>query len=213
MEEQSSESSKSSVDESMQMSFQSKIESAQYFDDDLINISSDSEKSSSSESHGNGKNLNKRQKLFASQTESSSYKRNKPDLLDSGDETETELRYSDSPENQCSSQTFHPRKRLKSNINLMDEASQPPLITRQNAQYYDKILTVSTVDLCTPALETQNLEPIPTTSHHSHQPPIVSTIDLCTPALESQDFEAVASTSSQVDKESQTDDVIICKKT
>ena len=75
MEEQSSESSKSSVDESMQMSFQSKIESAQYFDDDLINISSDSEKSSSSDSHGNGKNLNKCQKLFASQTESSIYKR------------------------------------------------------------------------------------------------------------------------------------------
>ena len=94
----------------------------------------------------------------------------------------------------------------------MDEASQPPLITRQNAQYYDKILTVSTVNLCTPALKTQNLEPIPSTSHHSHQPPLVSTIDLCTPALESQDFEAVASTSSQVDKESQTDDVIICKK-
>ena len=75
-------------------------------------------------------------------------------------------------------------------------AAKPPSITRQNAQYYDKPLIVSTVDLFTPSLETQNLEPIASTSSHSHQPPIVSTVDLCTQSLETQNFEPVVSTSS-----------------
>ena len=44
-EEQSSKSSTCSVDESMQMTFQSKMESAQNFDDEVIILSSDSEKS------------------------------------------------------------------------------------------------------------------------------------------------------------------------
>ena len=79
-EEQSSQSSTCSIDEDIQRSYQSRMESAQNFDNEesliVINVSSDSEKSNvenkpdtqplSSDSDGNKNNLNKYQKFFAS---------------------------------------------------------------------------------------------------------------------------------------------------
>ena len=101
------------------------MQSAQNFDDGIIEISSGSEKCDvggqnvpnvitqplSSDSDGNGKNLNNCQSLFAS--ESSSYKRKTPEVLDSGDETERELNLSETSEDEGLRQMFPPKKRRK----------------------------------------------------------------------------------------------------
>ena len=121
----SSESEKSNVENepdfntrSQQISSDSDI--SKHGDQNVPNVST---QPLSSDSDGNETNLNKCQKLFASETQSSSYKRKTPELFDSGDDTETELRNSDSSENECLTQKIPSRKCLKTNINLMDEAA------------------------------------------------------------------------------------------
>ena len=75
----------------------------------------------------------------------------------------------------------------------MDEAVKPSPITRQNAQYYGKSSIVSTVDLCTPSLETQDLEPVASRSSHSHQHSLFKQ-DICTSSQSHQNFKVEAGT-------------------
>ena len=144
---------------------QSRIISVKNIDNEIIQISSDSEKSDSDNGQnfldqtillhsddsddsntGNEAKPNMFTKIYTSQTRAAIYHSNTLELLSSED-TDTEVKNTGSS----------PGKRLKTNIDPMDEPAIPPKLTRQFAGIYAKQIIISTEDAGT-YQDQQNLE-------------------------------------------------------